>query len=69
MQDNAKKLPVEKIETDRRSLLKLLGVGSVGTAAVAMGAESATAEVATPADANGYRESEHVKTYYDRARF
>ena len=69
MQDKAKKLPADTVETDRRSLLKLIGVGSVGTAAVAMGAESATAEAAKPADTTGYRESEHVKTYYDRARF
>lgn len=75
MNENGKKSRAEDATasqsgTDRRSVLKMLGIGTVGGAAVAAGGESAAAEVAaTTSDTGGYRESEHVKTYYDRARF
>lgn len=69
MDERSKKSPASKADTDRRSVLKLLGVGSVGTAALTVSGETAAADEAKPADASGYRETEHVKTYYDRARF
>jgi len=60
----------EKIETDRRGFLKLAGLGTVaGGAAIASGATSAGAKEAELANASGYRETDHVKTFYDSARF
>jgi len=58
----------EKDLAGRRDFLKLAGLGTVmsGAALVAGNAEAATA-----ADENGkgYRETEHVITFYDLARF
>ena len=53
----------------RRDFLKLAGVAAVtgGTALAAGKTEAEAAEVATGSDL--YRETEHVKTYYDSARF
>ena len=58
-------------ETDRRSFLKLAGAGVVGTGAVAATAVvPAQAETQTPAtDGHGYRETEHVRRYYELAKF
>jgi anaerobic selenocysteine-containing dehydrogenase len=55
----------------RRDFLKLAGLGTLAGAAAAAGgttgpAEAATAQSATDA---GYRETEHVKKAYERARF
>jgi hypothetical protein len=59
----------ERVAAGRRDFLKLAGVSAVtGTAAIAAG--SATAEAAAPVEgAAGYRETDHVKTYYKLARF
>ncbi|MFN0262987.1 twin-arginine translocation signal domain-containing protein [Tepidamorphus sp. 3E244] len=59
----------EDAKTDRRSFLKLAGLGSVaGGAALVTGAgEAEAAALDTPG--NGYRESEHVKAFYQSARF
>ena len=59
----------ERVAAGRRDFLKLAGVSAVtGTAAIAAG--SATAETAAPHEgAAGYRETDHVKTYYKLARF
>lgn len=57
-------------KTDRRSFLKLAGIGTVaGAAAVATGGKEA--EAAAPAEGKhaGYRETEHVRTFYETARF
>lgn len=58
-------------EVDRRRVLKGAGL-AVGAAAVTA-ASAAKDAVAAPADSkpqhNGYRESEHVRTYYKLARF
>lgn len=61
----------EEALTDRRGFLKLAGLGGVAggatlVATVATDAEAATADA--PADGN-YRESDHVKTFYQTARF
>ena len=55
--------------TDRRSFLKLAGLGTVGTVAAAASTVTATAGELTPAKTDGYRETEHVKRVYDLARF
>lgn len=64
MKDNKDDRPV----TARRAFLKLstLGVAAAG-AAVAM-APTKPAEAAEPAG-TGYRETAHVRTYYETARF
>jgi hypothetical protein len=58
----------EKRVADRRSFLKLAGVGVVTGGAVMAGTKSAEAAEAKPATGL-YRESEHVKRYYELARF
>jgi hypothetical protein len=59
----------EKVAAGRRDFLKLAGVSAVtGTAAIAAG--SVAAEAAVPDEgAVGYRETDHVKTYYKLASF
>ncbi len=53
----------------RRDFLKLAGVATVsGGAALAVGGSDAEAK-AVRDDAGGYRETDHVRTYYDSARF
>lgn len=55
--------------TDRRSFLKLAGLGTVGTVAAAASTVTATAEELTPPKTEGYRETDHVKRVYDLSRF
>ena len=51
----------------RREFFRLAGAGAVaGGAAVLGGTERA--EAALPDDAAGYRETDHVRRYYDSAR-
>ncbi|MBC6405296.1 MAG: formate dehydrogenase [Rhodospirillales bacterium] len=59
-----------KRQSARRGFLKL-GIGSVagGAALVAGGLASAPAQAAKPAPKGGYAETDHVKAYYDSARF
>ena len=55
--------------TKRRQFLKLMGLGGVaGAAALAAGAAPAKAEDKPAAEA-GYRETAHVKKFYETARF
>jgi len=57
----------EKIAARRRDFLKVVGLGSVAGAAALAGAGPAKAE--TPkAEAGGYRETEHIRKYYETAR-
>lgn len=54
----------------RRDLLKLAGLGGVaGAAAIAATGGTAEAAVKTGDKATGYRETEHVRKYYDLAKF
>jgi hypothetical protein len=65
---------MSKTETpplDRRDFFRKVGMGA-GAAAVSVSAsavQAAVPEAQTPSDAAGYRESEHVKRYYELARF
>lgn len=54
----------------RRDLLKLAGLGGVaaGTAAIAASGE-AEAATAPPTRNAGYRETAHVRKYYELAKF
>ena len=58
----------EKGATDRRDFLKLASLGTVMTGAtiVAGGVQASEVE---EAQGSGYRETAHVKTYYDLAKF
>jgi hypothetical protein len=54
----------------RRDLLKLAGLGGV-TGAALMATSTGTAEAVAAAGRkdSGYRETEHVRTYYELAKF
>jgi hypothetical protein len=56
---------------DRRSFLKKAGLtaGTVGAVAVATAAEAAVSSEDAAPGGDGYRETEHVRTYYELARF
>jgi hypothetical protein len=54
----------------RRSFLKLGGLGAVAAGVSGTATRvAAAAAPAEPAAAEGYRETEHVKKYYELARF
>jgi gas vesicle protein len=65
---------MEKTNFKRRNFLLGLGLGGVGAAAALLAGKSAaapeaeTAVVETPQAGKGYRLSEHVQTYYRKAR-
>lgn len=55
-------------ETDRREFLRLASLGTVvGGAALVAGASARAAEA--PKAGQGYRDTTHIRTYYDTARF
>ena len=65
MSDKKKK----KAAIGRRDFFKSAGVGVVGAAAVGLAATQSAAEPAKPDEgAAGYRETAHVKKYYELAR-
>jgi len=54
----------------RRHFLKLAGLSAAsGGAALTLGKDDAVASEAEADGASGYRETDHVKTYYKLARF
>ena len=57
----------EKPAARRRDVLKLVGLAPVAGAAALAGGKSAKAAEAKPAE-RGYRESEHIRKYYETAR-
>lgn len=57
-----------KIESDRRGFLKLAGLGVVAGGASVVAGEASAADAAAQ-KTTGYRETEHVKTFYKTARF
>ncbi len=59
---------VEQVRTDRRGFMKLAGMSAVAGGATIVAGEAA-AETPVSQKAAGYRETEHVKTFYDTARF
>lgn len=64
------KVKCDRANADRRNFLKLAGVGAV-TGGVALVSGKKVAEASTPADETGrlYKQTDHIKTYYDLARF
>jgi hypothetical protein len=57
----------ENVLADRRSFLKLAGAGAVAAPAALASGKAAEATEAKPTRAL-YRETEHVKRYYELAR-
>jgi hypothetical protein len=59
-----------KVKAKRREILKLFGLGGAASAAALLAAEKpAAAASAEPGETGGYRESAHVKRYYELAKF
>ncbi len=60
-----------KTKKSRRDFLKAAGVtgGAAGVAAIALTSKSVKAAVPETGKSTGYRETEHVKKYYETARF
>lgn len=59
----------EKGATDRRDFLKLASLGTVATGATIVAGGSAQASSVEELKGSGYRETAHVKAYYDLAKF
>jgi hypothetical protein len=62
---------IEQKSLPRREFLKAAGVtgAAAGVAAVTLSGESASAASPESGTKAGYQETEHVKTYYELARF
>lgn len=58
-----------KTKESRRGFLKLAGVGTLAASAAAVAGETAQAADGAQEAGDGYRETKHVKTYYELARF
>ncbi|MEF2549778.1 twin-arginine translocation signal domain-containing protein [Aurantimonas sp. A2-1-M11] len=60
----------DAIKADRRAFLKFAGLGSVAGGAALVTGAPAEAEMTDQDTAGaGYRETDHVKTFYKTARF
>jgi len=59
----------EKVKTDRRSFLKFAGLGTLASGATLMSSEKADALEVIETNRSGYKETDHVKAFYDSARF
>jgi hypothetical protein len=60
----------ERNKTKRRDFLKLVGLGSLaGAATAASGGNAPEAQAGEKPQGAGYRETPHVKKYYDTAKF
>ncbi len=60
----------ESQKVGRRDMLRLAGLGGVaGAAAVAGAAGRSEAAQVVENKGSGYRETEHVRTYYELAKF
>lgn len=71
MEKEAMKQSQKKVDqADRRNFLKLAGAGMVGSgAALAATVTPAAATAETTQETGTYRETEHVKRYYELAKF
>ncbi len=60
-----------KTKKSRRDFLKAAGItgGAAGVAAVALTSKSVIAAAPESRKTSGYRETEHVKKYYESTRF
>ncbi len=57
-------------DASRREFLRMAGIGTAaGGAALALGSQPAAADEPRADGSLGYRETEHVKTFYKLAKF
>lgn len=68
-QDKSQDYAKDPSAADRRSFLKLAGLGTVGTVAAAASTVTASAGELAPKGNGEYRETEHVKRVYELSRF
>ncbi len=54
---------------DRRGFLKLAGLGTVAGGAALVAGDKTVEAAESAKSLTGYRETDHVKTYYELARF
>jgi len=59
----------QKAKAGRRSFLKLVGVGALSGGAVLALDKSKAEASETPEKTSGYRETDHIRTYYESTRF
>jgi len=59
----------DKAVKSRRAFLKGAGVASVAAAISVVVADEAEAKSVEAKDASGYRETDHVRAYYEAAKF
>lgn len=59
----------EKLVADRRDFLKLATVGTATSGIALVAGSAAVAKEAPDVKTSGYQETDHVKSYYDLARF
>ena len=60
----------ERNKAKRRDFLKLVGLGSLAGAATAVtGGKTPQAQAEEKPEGAGYRETAHVRKYYDTAKF
>jgi len=60
----------QKAKADRRSFLKLAGWGALsGGAVLALDKSQAEASETSVKSTGSYRETEHIRTYYESAKF
>jgi len=59
----------EKAGTDRRDFLKLASLGTMVGGAAVVASTNAQAEAIEAETGSGYRETVHVKTYYESVKF
>ena len=61
---------LEKVKADRRGFLKFAGIGAIASgAALVAGKKLEAAEPSIDEGDAGYKETKHVKAFYDSARF
>jgi hypothetical protein len=72
MKSNSDKAAPDRTVSDRRGFLRMIGTGAAGGAAALVAGEAAAETIASePARKEGelYRETQHIKTYYELAKF
>jgi len=59
----------KKAAEERRSFLKMVGLGTITGGAAIATSGAVQADTLEEVEGSGYRETSHVKTYYDLAKF
>lgn len=59
----------DKVANERRNFIKMVGLGTITGGAAIATSGAVQADTLDEIEGSGYRETGHVKTYYDLARF